>query len=43
MSDTPMEKIMLGAGGSWGGEGGGPWDGMVGVVDLVELMSDDFK
>ncbi len=29
---------MLGAGGGWGGGGGGPWDGMVGVIDKVEIM-----
>ena len=26
---------MLGAGDTWGGGGGGPWDGLVGVVDLM--------
>jgi hypothetical protein len=36
VSDTPTEDVMLGAGGGWGGGGGGPWDGLVGVVDLVE-------
>ncbi len=40
MSDTPKEGRMLGAGGGWGGGGGGPWDGMVGVVDVVEIVGD---
>jgi hypothetical protein len=31
---------MLGAGDTWGGGGGGPWDGMVGVVDLVEIVDE---
>ncbi len=35
VSDTLTEGGMLGAGGGWGGGGGGPWDGMVGVVDLM--------
>jgi hypothetical protein len=43
VSDIPSEEGMLGAGGSWGGGGGGPWDGMVGVVDLVEIVSDVAK
>ncbi len=34
---------MLGAGGGWGGGGGGPWDGMVGVVDKVEIVGVDVK
>ncbi len=43
MSDAPKEGGMLGAGGGWGGGGGGPWDGMVGVVDLVERVGDVVK
>ena len=43
VSDTPTEGGILGAGGCWGGGGGGPWDGMVGVVDLVEIVSDVVK
>ena len=43
MSDTPKEGGMLGAGGGWGGGGGGPWDGMVGVVDVVEIVGDVVK
>ena len=35
VSDTLTEGGMLGAGGGWGGGGGEPWDGMVGVVDLI--------
>ena len=43
VSDTLTEGGMLGAGSGWGGGGGGPWDGMVGVVDLVEIVSDVVK
>ena len=36
VSDTLMGRGMLGAGGGWGGGGGRePWDGLVGVVDLM--------
>ncbi len=34
---------MVGAGGDWGGGGGGPWDGMVEVVDVVEIVGDVVK
>ncbi len=34
---------MSGAGGGWGGGGGGPWDGMVGVIDKVEILVVDVK
>jgi hypothetical protein len=43
VSDTLKEGGMLGAGGSWGGGGGGLWDGMVGVIDKVEIMVVDVK
>jgi hypothetical protein len=43
VSDTPKEGGMLGAGGGWGGGGGEPWDGMVGVVDVVEIVGDVVK
>jgi hypothetical protein len=34
---------MLGTGGGWGGGDRGPWDGMVGVVDKVEMVGVDVK
>jgi hypothetical protein len=43
VSDTLKEGGMLGAGGGWGGGGGGPWDGMVGVIDKVEILVVDVK
>jgi hypothetical protein len=43
VSDTLEEGEMLGAGGGWGGGGGGPWDGMVGVIDEVEIVGVDVK
>jgi hypothetical protein len=43
VSDAPKEGGMLGAGGGWGGGDGGPWDGMVGVVYLVEIVDDVVK
>ncbi len=43
MPDTSKEGGMLGAGGGWGGGGGGPWDGMVGVIDNVEILVVDVK
>ncbi len=43
VSDTPEEGGMLGAGGGWGGGGGGQWDGMVGVMDKVEIVGVDVK
>jgi hypothetical protein len=43
VSDTPEEWGMLGAGGGWGGGVKGPWDGMVGVVDKVEIVGVDVK
>ncbi len=43
MSDAPKDGGMLGAGGGWGGGGRGPLDGMVGVVDLVEIVGDVVK
>jgi hypothetical protein len=43
VSDTPQEGGMLEAGGSWGIGGGGLWDGIVGVVDEVEIVGVDVK
>ncbi len=34
---------MLGASEGWSGGGGGPCDGMVGVVDKVEIVGVDVK
>ncbi len=43
VSDTSKEGRMLGADGGWGGGGGGPWDGMVGVIDKVKIFVVDIK
>ncbi len=43
MPDTSKEVGMLGAGGGWGGGGGGLWDGMVGIIDKVEILVVDVK
>jgi hypothetical protein len=43
VSDTPERGGMLGASEGWSGGGGGPCDGMVGVVDKVEIVGVDVK
>ena len=43
MPDTLKKGGMLGAGGGWGGGGRGPWNGMVGVIDKVEILVVDVK